>query len=94
LDGPSLATFVTGIACAALSVLFVAAGWGVTATGYIHPETAEIRFKMPEGDLLWLTIPAGTRFGVQQRNGIPTQRLWLPGRGYAWTQLYARSSWR
>lgn len=92
LDDLSQATFATGLACAALSILFVTAGWWTTATAYIHPETEEIRFRMPEDGLLWLPIPAGTKFGVQQRNGILTQRLWLHGRGYAWTQLYARSS--
>lgn len=94
LDGFSPATFATGIACAALLILFLAAGWGVTAAPYVLPKAKELRFRMPEGGLLWLTIPAGTKFGVQQRNNIPTERLWLHGRGYAWTQLYARSSWR
>ncbi|RDJ20277.1 hypothetical protein DWF00_19960 [Bosea caraganae] len=94
LDDLSQATFATGIACAALSILFVTAGWQATATAYIHSETEEIPFRMPEGGLLRMKIPAGTKFGIKQRNGIATERLWIPGRGYAWTQLYARSYWR
>lgn len=94
LDRPSHEDFATGVACGALSILFMAAGWAGTATAHIHPVAAEIRFRTPEGGLLWLKIPAGTKFGVQQRNEIAAERLWLHGRGYAWTQLYARSNTR
>ncbi len=80
----------TALACAGLCVALGTTGWLATAHAYINPVTQDMDFRPPEGGFLRRQIPAGTKFGIRQREGVIEARLWLHGRGYAKTQLVFR----